>query len=417
MKNVKVYKIGGSVLKRPADFQKIAQRISRLNEKRIFLVTSAVKGKTSELVNIFSKAIPQPDFWNLERFVGLGEIQAAILFEAAFLYNNTPAKAILPWMKEWPLYIALNKKMQLSEQKTNEKRDFALLAKSQKKIKDYLNQLFKYNRILVIPGFLAKDAKGRIVTLGRGGSDITAFLIAELVKAKELVLVKEVKGILNVDPRLLKKTQQLHYLDSDQLGIIASSGSQVINPISLKHRQTLKKVKVISLEKDVKQEQGTEIFFEKDISIKASDTIYTVLTFIGENIPETSGILSRISSILARKKISIFSITISDKLIAIYVDGRKGETAYKLLSPVLNRSKNLKVLNLKKDIGKIVVRGLKFINEPGIIQRIVTPVSRQGINIWEVLTVHTDVMIFVEAGDLKKTMSVIRQVFKKRKQS
>jgi len=415
MKHIKVYKIGGSVLKQPGDFLKIAHRISQLSDERIYLVTSALKGKTSELVKVFSKAIPQPDFWNLERFVGLGEIQAAILFEAAFLYNDTPAKAILPWMKEWPLYISLNRKEQLSAQKANEKRDFKLLSKSYKKTRDHITRLFRHNRILVIPGFIAKDSSGRIVTLGRGGSDITAFLIAELVKAKELILVKEVEGVLNVDPKLLRKTRKLHYLDADQLGIIASSGSQVINPVSLKHRKNLEKVKIISLEKNMRQEKGTEIFFERDITVRASETIYTVLTFVGDNIPETSGILSRISSILARKKISIFSITISDKLIAIYVEGRKGKTAYKLLSPLLNRSKNLKVLNLKKSIGKVIVRGLKFINEPGIIQRIVTPISKQGINIWEVLTVHTDVMIFVEAADLNKTLRVIRQVFRKRK--
>ena len=414
MRSIKIFKIGGSVLKQPDDFLKIANRISQLKDKKICLITSALKGKTSELIKIFSKAVPQPDFWNLERFVGLGEIQAAMLFEAAFLRTETPTKAILPWMKEWPLYISLNTKKQLSAQKINEKREFKLLAKSQKKIKDHIAKLFKKYRILIIPGFLAKDTSNRVITLGRGGSDISAFLIAELLNAKELILVKEVEGVLNVDPRLLSKTKKLQNLDADQLGIIASSGSQVINPISLKHRKKLKKVKVISLARGIDREIGTEIFFEKDITIQASKTSYTVLTFIGDNIPETPGILARISSILARNKISIFSITISDKLIAIYVEAKKGTKAYKLLSPLLDRSKNLKALNLKKDIGKIVVRGLKFINEPGIIQKIVAPISKHDINIWEVLTVHTDVMIFVQGQDLRKTCNIIKKIFRKK---
>ena len=415
MKYIKIFKIGGSVLKRPGDFLKIAGRISKFSDKRICIITSALKGKTSELVKIFSEAVPQPDFWNLERFVGLGEIQSAMLFEAAFLYTDTPAKAILPWMKEWPLFISLNTKEMLSAQKINEKREFKLLSKSYRKTRDHITKLFEKFRVLVIPGFLAKDSSGRIVTLGRGGSDISAFLIAELVEARELILVKEVEGILNVDPRLLNKSRKLHYLDADQLGIMASSGAQVINPISLKHRNKLKKVKVMSLDKGMHREIGTEIFFGKDITIQASKSIYAVLTFVGDNIPETSGILARISGILARNDISIFSITISDKLVALYVKEKKGKKAYRLLSPLLNRSRNLKALNLKKDIGKIVVRGLKFINEPGIIQKIVTPISKQGINIWEVLTVHTDVMIFVEATDLEQTCNVIKKVFRNKK--
>lgn len=412
MKHIKVYKIGGSVLKKPGDFLKIAERISRSKDKKICLVTSAIKGQTNELVRIFSGAIPQPDFWNFERFVGLGEIQAAMLFEAVFQFMSTPAKAILPWMKEWPLHISLKSKPVLSAEKINEKRDFLLLARSGKKIKDYIQGFFKEYRVLIIPGFVAKDAKGRIVTLGRGGSDISAFLIAELLKAEELILVKEVEGILNLDPGLQDNAKKIHSLDSTELGIIASSGAQVLNPISLKHQKRLKKVKVISFEKDMRKGKGTEIFFRKGITIKASDSIYTVLTFVGDRIPETSGILSRISSVLAKRKISIFSITISDKLIAIYVEKRRGESAYKLLSPVLQEFKNLKVLNLKRDIGKVIVRGLKFINEPGIIRKIVTPISKQGINIWEVLTVHTDIMIFVEAADLNKTCNIIRKIFR-----
>lgn len=413
MKYIKVYKIGGSVLKKPGDFLKIAEKISRVKDKKICLVTSAIKGQTSELVRIFSGAIPQPDFWSFERFVGFGEIQAAMLFEAAFQFKGTAAKAILPWMKEWPLHISLRNRPMLSLDKMNEKRDFVLLAKSRKKIKDYIQGFFKKYRVLIIPGFVAKDTKGRIVTLGRGGSDISAFLIAELLKAKELVLVKEVEGILNLDPKLQDNAKKIRSLDSTELGIIASSGAQVLNPISLKHQKRLKKVTVISFEQDMRKGKGTEIFFRKGITIKASDTIYTVLTFVGAQIPETSGILSEISSVLAKRKISIFSITISDKLIAIYVEKRRGESAYKLLSPILQESKNLKVLSIKRDIGKIIVRALKFINEPGIIQRIVTPISKQGVNIWEVLTVHTDVMVFIEAKDLKKTYKILHQVFNK----
>jgi aspartate kinase len=413
MKYIKVYKTGGSVLKKPGDFLKIAEKISRVKDKKICLVTSAIKGQTSKLVRIFSGAIPQPDFWSFERFVGFGEIQAAMLFEAAFQFNGTTAKAILPWMKEWPLYISLRNRPMLSLEKINEKRDFVLLAKSHKKIKDYIQGFFKKYKVLIIPGFVVKDTKGRIVTLGRGGSDISAFLIAELLKAKELILIKEVEGILNLDPKLQNNAKKIHSLDSTELGIIASSGAQVLNPISLKHQKRLKKVKVISFEQDMRKGKGTEIFFRKGITIKASDTIYTVLTFVGAQIPETSGILSKISSVLAKRKISIFSITISDKLIAIYVEKRRGESAYKLLSPILQESKNLKVLSIKRDIGKIIVRALKFINEPGIIQKIVTPISRQGVNIWEVLTVHTDVMVFIEAKDLKKTHKILHQVFNK----
>jgi len=151
------------------------------------------------------------------------------------------------------------------------------------------------------------------------------------------------------------------------------------------------------------------------VSITLADKTYGALTFIGENIPETPGILSELSSILSQKKIAINSTTISDNLLAIYVLEGKAEIAYRLLSPLISKLKNLKALNLKKGIAKIVIRSLNFINEPGAIKKIVAPIAREKINIWEILTVHTDIMIFIESQDRQKAYNLINKLFKREK--
>ncbi len=414
MRNTRVFKIGGSVLREPADFPKIVKKITKGKIQKICIVTSAMKGKTSELIKTFLKAVPQPGFWDFEQFAGLGEIQSTLLFESTFNSLGIKAKAILPWMREWPLFISLKDTKSLSPDKINEKRDFHILDRSIKRIRQYIIPMFKRYQILIIPGFIAKDSRNRVVTLGRGGSDISALLLSELLKAKELVLIKEVNGVMNLDPNLHPRATKIKTLDAGKLGLIASSGAQVLHPVSLKHRQNLKKIRVTSAEADIHEETGTEISFEKRISVISSPIIYSVLTFVGDRIPETPGLLSTISTVLARNEISIYSITISENLIALYVEKGKGELAYKLLSPILNKLENLKFLSLKKDISKVLVRSLKFINEPGIIKKIVTPISKQGINIWEVLTAHTDVMVFVEHNDLNKTYNIIRQLFTKK---
>jgi aspartate kinase len=416
MKNIKIFKIGGSVLKTPEDFLKIARKIADNKNLRVCIVTSAIKGKTSELIDVFCRAVPEPKFLDLEKFVGLGEIQAAILFESSFRFLGIKSKAVLPWMKEWPLHISIKNQNLLSKDRINEKRDFAVLKKSKDKTRRYLLPLFRKNQVVIVPGFVARDGKGRMVTLGRGGSDISALLISELIGVQELILIKEVEGVLDLDPSLHKRAKRISFLNWEEIGIITSSGAQVLNPISLKYQKNVKRIKVISKESDIYKKGGTEISFAKDITVHFSDKVFSVLTFVGRRIPETPGILYRISEILAKNRISIHSITVSSNLIAIYVDRKRDRSAYRLLSPLLRKISNLKVLNLKRDVSKIVVRSLKFINEPGIIKKIVTPISRQGINIWEVLTVHTDVMIFVENKNLKRTFKIITQLFKKRVQ-
>ncbi|TET20258.1 MAG: hypothetical protein E3J78_04850 [Candidatus Cloacimonadota bacterium] len=410
MKDISIVKIGGSVLKSPGDYQKVARKISENTPSGVCIVTSAMKGNTSKLARTFVQAIPDSDFWNYERFVGMGEVLSAILFESAFRMIGKTAIAVLPWMKEWPLYISLKHREGVSLKKTNERREFMLLKKSQRKTKRYFSPLCKENDVVITPGFIARDGKGRIVTLGRGGSDTSAFLIGELLGAKEIVFLKDVNGIMSVDPSVYEKSERIRTLNSDELGIIASSGAQVLNPVSLKYRKGLKKVKVVSVDAE-SFDSGTEITFKKDITVRVSPAAFSVLTFIGSKLPETPGIIYEISRILSKANISIHSLTISDNLVAIYIEDRKAEVAYRLLSPLLEKVKQLKVLNLKRKIGKITIRSLKFINEPGVIRKIVVPVSKSGINIWEILTVHTDIMVFVDKKDAKKTYELMRGIF------
>lgn len=415
MNNIRVFKVGGSVLSEPEDFLKIAQCILQFQDSKVCLVTSAIKGQTDELIKTYTKAIPNSDFYNFEKFVGMGEVQSALIFESAFKYLGKDAKAILPDAPEWPIHISLKSKACLSQYKINEKRDFSVLSKSKIITRKFILPLLRKNRILIIPGFIARDEKGNTLTLGRGGSDISALLMAELLKSSELILIKDVGGILSMDPKIVSDTKMIKRLSWAELGALAASGAQVLNPISLKHRKNLPKLRVISNNGTTSSRDGTEILFDKTISITASDKNYGVLTFIGERIPETPGILSQIASILAQKKIAINSITISDNLLAIYVLQEKAEIAYKLLARLISKSKNLKALNLKKDIAKIVIRSLHFINEPGAIKNIVEPIAREKINIWEVLTVHTDIMVFVESQDAERAYKIIKGLFKKEK--
>ncbi|MEO0137379.1 MAG: ACT domain-containing protein [candidate division WOR-3 bacterium] len=413
MKNIKVFKVGGSVLAEPEDFLKIAKLLLKFKTTAICLVTSAMKGETDKLIDLYMRAVPQPDFYGFERFAGMGEILAALIFESVFKALNAQARTILPGMAEWPIHIRLQSKGQLSAQKINEKREFTLLPIASKIAGRFLLPLLNKNTILVIPGFIAQDEKKNIVTLGRGGSDISALLIAELLNAQELVLVKDVGGILSVDPKIVSNSRMIKKLSWAELGALAASGAQVLNPISLKHRKNLQKIRVIAQDGKNLENGGTEIVFDKEVSITLAEKIYGVLTFIGERIPETPGILSKVAQTLTEKKVAVHSLTISDNLLAIYVEESRVEEAYEHLSKLIPEIKNFKALNLKKGIAKIVVRSLKFINEPGAIKKIATPLSREKINIWEILTVHTDIMIFVEAQDKIRAYNLIKQLFKK----
>ena len=71
--------------------------------------------------------------------------------------------------------------------------------------------------IPVVAGFLGKTKDGKITTLGRGGSDTTAFILAEALGADEIVLVTDADGIMSGDPKIVSNPERLKEIDVNTL--------------------------------------------------------------------------------------------------------------------------------------------------------------------------------------------------------
>ena len=82
----------------------------------------------------------------------------------------------------------------------------------------------------IVTGFIAKDCNGDITTLGRGGSDLTATMIAAACKAEEAQVWKDVDGILTADPRIVKKVRPVESVTYDEAAELAYFGAQVLHP-------------------------------------------------------------------------------------------------------------------------------------------------------------------------------------------
>lgn len=91
----------------------------------------------------------------------------------------------------------------------------------------------KDNAIPIVTGFIAKDKKGIITTLGRGGSDLTATMIGAAMKAEEVQTWKDVDGILTTDPRVVKEARPVPEVTYEEAQELAMFGSQVLHPRSM----------------------------------------------------------------------------------------------------------------------------------------------------------------------------------------
>ncbi|WP_059370035.1 aspartate kinase [Treponema endosymbiont of Eucomonympha sp.] len=91
----------------------------------------------------------------------------------------------------------------------------------------------KDGAIPVVTGFIAKDRKGTITTLGRGGSDLTATMLGAALRVDEIQTWKDVDGILSADPRIVPEAHPLHEITYEEAAELAYFGSQVLHPRSM----------------------------------------------------------------------------------------------------------------------------------------------------------------------------------------
>lgn len=102
-------------------------------------------------------------------------------------------------------------------------------------IPNYLNSYKngETNEIPIVTGFIAKDLKGNITTLGRGGSDLTATIIGAAMKVSEVQTWKDVDGIMTTDPRMVKNAKPVPEVTYEEAQELAIFGAQVLHPRSM----------------------------------------------------------------------------------------------------------------------------------------------------------------------------------------
>ena len=121
------------------------------------------------------------------------------------------------------------------------------------------------NSILITQGFIGCTSENFTTTLGREGSDFTAALIASVVKSKELIIWKDVPGILSSDPRFFKKSIKIDRLSYNEAIELAYYGAKVIHPKTIQPLKEKNIPLIVRSFKDVSL-KGTIVSSNSEIS-------------------------------------------------------------------------------------------------------------------------------------------------------
>ncbi|MBI4054938.1 MAG: aspartate kinase [Elusimicrobia bacterium] len=418
MKSKRILKLGGATLATPSQIQKAARAVKALLRRgdSLAVVVSAMGKETDRLYRLYLQCtgnkISNPD---LELFLSSGEWASAQLLASALKSQGVCAQALTPWERDWPLKIRMTGQGPPLQEKTSEIRSFRLLPSSRRAIRQKLSALWKKGAVPVLCGFVGQDAQGRVVTLGRGGSDLSAFLFAEAIRAQEVLLIKDVPGVFSWDPRTPGNIRpyRISRIGERELALLASAGSRVIHPGAFKYLRAGQTARVASLNQKDLLKGGTLILKSESASLRVSKTPMAAITLVGKNLPQTPGILHALTQPLKRQGIPIHAVTVSESLLALYLPDSQCDRAYARLIGAGRKFPAIASSTVKRNLTRIEIHSPDIIEAPGILARLLQPIARKGINIWEMVTIHSEILLFVESPYVAPILSLLKKSLKK----
>jgi aspartate kinase len=196
-----------------------------------------------------------------------------------------------------------------------------------------LSTVIAEGNLPVITGFIAKDKDGNITTLGRGGSDLSATMIAAACKAREVQVWKDVDGILTADPRLVKDARPVEKVTYDEAAELAYFGAQVLHPRTM---LPCMKTGIPVLVKNTfnPKAPGTRIEAGPDKNaplIRAITSKQNVILFdiVSTRMLGQPGFLEQVFSEFAKNEISIDMVATSEVSVSLTLDAEHDLTVVK----------------------------------------------------------------------------------------
>ena len=400
-----VVKFGGTSVGNGSRIKKAAQSVVNeyMKGNQLVVVVSAVNKTTDELIGLSNEAIGTglTDKQKAE-IMSMGELTSARLFSATIESLGVKSEFIDPYNELWPIITDSNS--------LEANIDFGTTDKKMDGIRRLVNQ----GVIPVICGFLGKGPSDEITTLGRGGSDITAFLIGHCLDANEVIIVTDVDGVMSTDPNKIEDAQLLEEISVEEMRDLTTHGAQVLHPRALKYKDPLITAKIINFSHGDLTAKGTRIMGPYEGDMLKCVTLYkdpiSLIAIVGEAMLKKVGLMAKLTTCLAGEDVNIFGLSAGQNSITAFVDKADSNKAYHLLHRMVVETDILSSLSLGRDTAMITFVSPDIIETPGIISDITEPLRKNGINILEISSSQTAVVLFVDWEDGEKAHKLISEV-------
>ena len=402
-----VVKFGGSSL---ADHERLSKAVSSVvNEAKrgtqIAVVVSAM-GKTTDVLMSTAKNTSNGKLQKheLDDILSMGERTSVRIFAAALRNSGVESRYFDPLDKDWPIIT------DASFSNAN-----PLLEECKTRIKENVLPIVVKGSVPVIAGFVGRTADGKVTTLGRGGSDTTAFILAEALNANEIILVTDADGIMSGDPKAVANPRRLSEIEVNTLVGLADSGAKFIHSKALKYKPKNINVRVINHAFGDLSREGTIITgaLATELGVNmAYPSPIAEITVRGNRISENSWFVQEMVE-EAKVNSTLLGMSMNPNSAILYVSEEK--TIDQLLNDVhktVLNSPETKAMAVKRGLVFLKISGVGLEETHGIIGKLSETLSLNSINISGILTISSSILVFVDWNERENALRLIKHALR-----
>lgn len=273
----------------------------------------------------------------------------------------------------------------------------------------YLIDALNQNIIPVVAGFQGITVDGDITTLGRGGSDTTAALLGEALKAYAVEIYTDVDGIMTADPRIVSNAHILKRISYNEVFQLAEQGAKVIHPRAVE----------IAM-------RGNIPLVIKNTMSDSPGTIITQYNNVYNNIYDSDNLVTGIANMNNRVQViielnrddkdifgKIAEAKISIDLINVFPDKKIFTISEADLSKLetLLKENDVKYA-IRKNCSKVSIIGNRIRGVPGVMARIIKALSDNNIEIFQTADSHNTISCLVSQDKADIAVKVLHDEFK-----
>ena len=397
-----VLKFGGTSVGTVDRIKNVANIITSYIKKKykVIVVSSAMSGVTNDLIRKSEKISNDFDVQELDVLLSTGEQIACSLLAGRLRHLGYNSRSWLAW--------------QIPIITSGDYNSSRIININKNKIYKYLNS----NGIPIITGFQGINNKSRVTTLGRGGSDTSAIMVAKFFKANKCIIYTDVDGVMTTDPRVFNKAKKIKVISYEEMLEMSSLGSKVMQSSSVQEAR-LNRIDV-AVKSSFQNKSGTlitkrkNIINNKIITGVSSTKNDAKITLIG--VKDKPGIAASIFKPLSDKNINVDMVVQN-----ISSNGKETDLTFTIKSGDLNKTRKLIKLNKKinfkkmkvdKNVSKVSIIGVGMITTPGVTYRMFQALSQKKINIMVISTSEIKISVLISKRHLIKAVAALHKEFR-----